>query len=68
MPKWKVTARVRVEETAKIDFMIEAKSEEEAYEKVSCWEGEELDEYEHIYLDRALFMENEWTAEELEDE
>ena len=67
MSKWKVTARVSIEETAKIDFIVEAETGEEALEKVGRWEGEEIDEYDNTYIDRSLFMEDEWEAKKQGD-
>ena len=65
MSKYKVKALVHIEETAWVDFHVEANSEEEAIEKASNWDGEEVDEYGNEYLGRSLISEDVWEVNKI---
>ena len=54
MKEYIVTMRVEIIEHAKVPFSIVAQNEEEAIAGVKAWEGEEMDEYDNVTMERSL--------------
>ena len=55
MKQYIVTVPVRITQSALIDFLVEADNPKEAQLLANKWEAEELDEYNHIIVERELY-------------